>query len=340
MSASNPSFLLVVATHNRPSGLKALLSALRPQVEENTHRRMVVVNDGTHDTVYESVVAPHRAWLDYKVLEKNCGPGGARQYGCDGSDEDYIIFTDDDCVPPPWWLDRAEALAQTYPTIDLFSGRGRRSMPTHKGMRGDYQKWSQIGLSAEIFEADLHLVPTAVMMVRRSAFDDVGGFSDVMKGAAEDRRLTQDIMLQGCSFLDDPFWTTTHHAVSSPLQIWRRMYGYGKGNTQQSLIQKNDAMRPIRSHFDLGWDQSFIEMYRRSFAVGFSSEALVVFFIRLISVIAYRKGAKNAQIHLEHPSGPSKDLPWRPEHSVAELVVEGAADWHNSFRAWRQSQAN
>ena len=337
---TEPSFLIVVATHSRGAKLEGLLEALRPQVEGHPGRRMVVVNDGSHSGDYDAVMAPHLGWLDYRVLEKNRGPGLARQHGCEGAREDLIIFTDDDCVPPPWWLDRAQALARTLPTVDLFAGEGCISAPTHGGLRGVYQRCSQFKLAPTILNRRLDCVPTAIMMVRREAFEAAGGFAPDFIGASEDQNLTHRIMSLGCMLAYDPYWVTVHHSVSTFGEYWRRFYGYGRGNAHHFAKEEHSDRKGL---FDF-YLADGKRIYRNIFD-GFpwgdlNSESIGKFIFHLLRVVAQRRGFKKSwPEYLEkYHTGPIAAP--EPGHWISPMVVEGANLWKQSFRDWRRSQAD
>ena len=176
-----PTFRVIVASYRRPQGLATLLQALRPQVEPQPHRHLVVVNDGSHDAGYDAVLGDQHDWFDYRTLSENRGPAGARQHGATDASEDFLIFTDDDCEPPPGWLDRAEALVSTYPTADLFGGAGRVAAQADGRPMSAFQRVLQIRLRPAYFNNRLLCVPTAIMMVRRASFEAAGGFDEARR---------------------------------------------------------------------------------------------------------------------------------------------------------------
>ncbi|VAW19031.1 hypothetical protein MNBD_ALPHA09-2264 [hydrothermal vent metagenome] len=336
--SAEPSFLIVVATYKRGAKLTGLLQALRPQVEGHPRRRMVVVNDGTHSGDYEAVMAPHLGWLEYRVLEQNRGPGLARQHGCEGATEDLIIFTDDDCVPPPWWIDRAEALARTLPTVDLFAGEACKSAPTHGGLRGVYQICSQIRLASILANQRVVCVPTAVMMVRRGAFEDAGGFTAEFSRLAEDTDLTHRIMSLGCALAQDPAWVTVHHSVATIGQYWRRLYGYGKGNARHFAKQKYSDRKIPFDYYLADWRKFYRKFFRHFPREDINSSSIGHFAFRLLRTVAERRGFKqNWPRYLEkYHTAPIS--PPEPGHWVAPMVIDGASSWNRSFNDWRQSQ--
>ena len=104
-STHDVSLCVVIPTYRRPFGLDRLLAALEPQVTGRPDRQVVVVNDGSHDDAYAKVVERFQPMIDYVALPRNRGGGAARNVGARKVTGGYLVFTDDDCIPPSHWLD-------------------------------------------------------------------------------------------------------------------------------------------------------------------------------------------------------------------------------------------
>jgi GT2 family glycosyltransferase len=107
---------VVVATHNRPRRLAAMLAALRAQ--ERPADEVVVVDDGsTAETAAVLGAELERAELPLRVIRRDRagGPAIARDQGWRASEAPLIAFTDDDCAPAPEWLAELERAADAEP---------------------------------------------------------------------------------------------------------------------------------------------------------------------------------------------------------------------------------
>ena len=124
-STQEVSLSVVIPTYRRASSLHRLLTALEPQVTGKPGYRVVVVNDGSHDDAYAKVVDRFRSMIDYVALPQNRGRGAARNAGVRKATGRYLVFTDDDCVPPPHWLDWLVADLQKYPYAAVVAGPTR-----------------------------------------------------------------------------------------------------------------------------------------------------------------------------------------------------------------------
>src|SRR3982074_1756325 len=107
-----PEVSVVVASHDRPARLAALLEALRAQELGRDAFEVVVVDDGSAPGTAAVLDAErNRGELDLVVLrhERARGPAAARNAGWRRARASLIAFTDDDCRPPPHWRPRAAA---------------------------------------------------------------------------------------------------------------------------------------------------------------------------------------------------------------------------------------
>lgn len=104
MSKHRLDFSVIVPTFNRPSQLSACLSALEALRYERDRLEVIVVDDGSVESV-EGVVARHRDRLDVSVIrQENRGPAAARNHGAEHAGGKWLAFTDDDCLPEAGWL--------------------------------------------------------------------------------------------------------------------------------------------------------------------------------------------------------------------------------------------
>jgi GT2 family glycosyltransferase len=92
---------IVIPTFNGVSRIGNCLDALLKQVA-GRDVEILVVNDGSTDDT-ATVVA---SYLGVRLLtQANAGPAAARNLGASEARGGILLFTDDDCVPVPGWLD-------------------------------------------------------------------------------------------------------------------------------------------------------------------------------------------------------------------------------------------
>lgn len=224
---SGPTFRIVVPTYKRPDDLKSFLEALVPQIRDRSNVFLTVVNDASHSPEYEAVLVPHRDHVDYKVSPENGGPGAARKFGTEGATEDYLVTTDDDCIPPPHWTAQMIALAELNPTIDVIAGK--ISFAETEGtnfVERYYQNLVDVS-GASHSHYGILTVPTPCAIIRRRAFEQAGGFDPEFR-VGEDSMLTYALFNSGATFMFDDAWLTSHKSENSISTELKRWFGYGR----------------------------------------------------------------------------------------------------------------
>lgn len=105
------SISIVVPTYKRPALLKRCLDMLVMQVFPASEYEIIVVSDGTDSSTKTMIDSTYKGPNDkqlikYIELSSNRGPAAARNEGWKCAAGRLIAFTDDDCVPCTYWLQR------------------------------------------------------------------------------------------------------------------------------------------------------------------------------------------------------------------------------------------
>lgn len=229
--ASRLRLSVAISTFKRPAGLARLLAALRPQVEGRPGREIVVVNDGSHDTAYENVARSCANVISYHALPENAGVARARNESAARASGAYLVFTDDDCEPPPFWLDWLEARLDANPELDVVIGT---TLPLYsqqprffERVNGHYELLPQPrGTPAA------PLFATANVAIRRALLERVGGFGfrDAFTGAGEDTELASRLIAGGARTVVDYDWFVRHDVCDGLTVQMRRYWRYGYAN--------------------------------------------------------------------------------------------------------------
>ncbi|MFC4016956.1 glycosyltransferase family 2 protein [Micromonospora sp. GCM10011542] len=192
---------VVVATRNRR---EQLLSTL------GRHTAPVILVDNGSDDGTPAAVA--RAFPAVRVvrLGGNAGAGAARNIGVHLAETPFVAFADDDSYWAPGALDRAVALLRRHPRTGLLAGRvlvGReqRLDPTSAAMAG-----APLGTAPGApGPAVLGFLACAVVL-RRRAFEEVGGFAERLRTYGEEALLAMDLAAAGwlLAYVDE---VVAHH---------------------------------------------------------------------------------------------------------------------------------
>jgi mycofactocin system glycosyltransferase len=172
---SPPDVTVVVPVKDRPDGLAATLEALAPCAP------VLVVDDGSGDAAaIGRVAARHGAGLIR--LETNRGPAAARDAGWRRASTDLVAFVDAECRPVAGWL---SALAPYFddPGVGAVAprvsprgpgGTPKRRLHAYEATRSPLDMGDRPALVGPA--SRVRYVPTAVLVVRRSALEAIGGF--------------------------------------------------------------------------------------------------------------------------------------------------------------------
>lgn len=156
-----PTFSVIVPTRgNRPS-LGILLGSLDRQTLARDRWEVWISFDGSAPDP-ALVEAIGRRGFGVVAEPRRAGPGAARNRAARRARGSYLAFTEDDCDPEPTWLERAAARLDRDPAVDVLLGE--TTLPDGSPARrpdGDHP----------------HYLPTN-LVVRRSAFESVGGYDE------------------------------------------------------------------------------------------------------------------------------------------------------------------
>ena len=234
---------VLVATHGRPQGLRRLLAALRPQIQDHPERNVVVVNDGSHDAAYAEVAAEFADVIDYTPLPKASALGEVRNAAVIRSRGAYVVFTDDDCEPPPWWLDWLAARLSVHPEIDVVIGT---TMPLWNKRSFRERLEGEWFLPQPTYFGRWHVFITANVAIRADVLREVGGFLPALQ-VGEDTELCIRLHRAGARFLIDEQWWVKHE-VGKPISALARRYrAYGEARSRIGSISSVEVTTRLSS---------------------------------------------------------------------------------------------
>jgi glycosyltransferase involved in cell wall biosynthesis len=163
---------VVIPTYKRPALLVKCVQALCEQTFDKHEYEIIVVSDGP-DTETEKALkkCSQQLWpaIRYVPLPKKKGPAAARNLGWKQARAGFIAFTDDDCLPDPFWL---SSLWQAWsrmdkPSMVAFAGKITVPLPSHPT---DYERNTANLETAEFVTANCACTKQALIGVR--GFDE------------------------------------------------------------------------------------------------------------------------------------------------------------------------
>lgn len=220
---SNPNVSVVVPTRNRGSVLRENAQAILSQDYDDYE--VVYCDDGsTDDTaeILERLASESDGRLRF-VGGEGCGPGPARNAAVDEARGAFILFTDDDTVPPADWISSMMKRREAHGCDALSGGFAPVSM------EGPIEQYLHYRM-AIIFGGTPKIVRAAPMMnflIARDLFLNVGGFRHDTLEALEDWDFCHKLGEAGLTIQYDPASTVLHHYQNEWEPAKKRMRATG-----------------------------------------------------------------------------------------------------------------
>lgn len=173
---------IIIPTHNRAESLRSAIESILPLRDEADFEFVIVDNNSTDDT--RRVVESYAPLARY-VFEGNTSFTMARKAGADNAAGDVLLYLDDDVLVRPGSLKRIAEVFSQHADCGLVAGRidpkyTQPPPPWALECQKAFNGWSLFNEEAipEV-RSDFQRVPAAagpMMAIRRTAYDQVGGF--------------------------------------------------------------------------------------------------------------------------------------------------------------------
>ncbi|MFL6230757.1 MAG: glycosyltransferase [Pyrinomonadaceae bacterium] len=235
------SFSIIVPTYQRHAQLARCLATLARLDYPRERCEVVVVDDGSEPGVDEVVEQFHER-LDLKLLaQANAGPAAARNRGARAARGEFLIFTDDDCLPAQDYL-RALAARLCAAPAALVGGR------TVNALAGNpYSATSQLIIDVvyDYYNGDgagddggartrdggaraARFFASNNFAVGAAQFHAAGGFDERFR-CSEDRDFCDRWLARGGEMTYAPEAVVQHAHALDAGSLWRQHFGYGRG---------------------------------------------------------------------------------------------------------------
>lgn len=200
----NPTISIIIAIFNRKDELFELLNSLCFQTDKDFE--VIIVDDGSLIPLLPTVELFHDR-LNIQFFRKtNSGPGLTRNYGAKRAKNDWLVFVDSDVIVEKNYIENIKKNIVKTP-CDAFGGADK----AHKGFNL-MQKAISYSMTSVFTTGGIRGSKKAVskfqprsfnMGVKKSAFEKVGGFSEMRIG--EDPDLSMTLWENGftTAFFDD-----------------------------------------------------------------------------------------------------------------------------------------
>jgi GT2 family glycosyltransferase len=252
-TAPGASVTLIVCTRDRPADLARCLDALA--ASSRTPDETIVVDNSPRTPAARDVVGA-RPGVRY-VLAPEPGLSRARNAGVANSTGELIVFTDDDAIVTPTWLERL---------IAPFADDGVEAV-TGQVLPAELETPAQVvferlgGLGRGFHRRDYgydwytshrrHGVPVwtigagASMGLRRSALARLGGFDERLgpgaAGCNDDSEMWYRILASGGRCVYEPSAVVWHRHRREMADLQAQLYAYMRGHVTALLVQHEET---------------------------------------------------------------------------------------------------
>ncbi|MBO0856607.1 MAG: mycofactocin biosynthesis glycosyltransferase MftF, partial [Nocardia sp.] len=208
---SNGDVSVVVPVKDNPGGVARVLAATGDVAAR------IVVDDGSAEPLTEAAVRH----------DVSRGPGAARNSGWRAAGTELVAFVDSDVIPDPGWLDTLLPLFED-PAVAAVAPRVRTLAEGRLGRYETRRSSLDMGGDPAVVAPGgrISYVPTAALIIRRSALEAVGGFDESLR-YGEDVDLIWRLTNGGAQVRYQPE-SVVRHAPRAKLAAWlRQRYHYG-----------------------------------------------------------------------------------------------------------------
>lgn len=250
MPEPTPDISVVVPVYNQARLLRRLLDSFE-RLENAEAVEIILVDDCSTDDTPDVVAQWTRKALPFPVeyvrLEKNGGPGRARNTGIERARAPVVAFTDSDCVVTPGWLVN---LGRKLDGDARIGGVGGKVLPLADAtMAARYYVFNR---SLEPPVSRQYLV-TCNCCYLRQALLEAGAFTgDIRTPGGEDIAASILMWKRGWRFEYDAEAVIYHDFRDNLFNFYKtwRNYGYGCGLVAHRLLSDGE-MHPERGIYDV-----------------------------------------------------------------------------------------
>jgi glycosyltransferase involved in cell wall biosynthesis len=249
---------VVIGTFNGERSLSAALDALEAQVTEFTYE-VLVINDASTDT---TALIANRPSVRLINLEVNQGHGHTLNVGLAEARGEFMAMMDDDCVPPPQWIEQLGLAWNSVSTDVTMIGGSVEPFETntynrryvafrrplkHQELEIDENAGLWTRFLYQFSPPKMRPEPRSVyytvganMSVRTSAAREAGGFTD-LRGSGEEESLARSLRAK---YGPDtvrlfPDIVMYHNFETSLGDTLRRSRSYGRTNGREWVTDRD-----------------------------------------------------------------------------------------------------
>jgi len=200
---------IIIPTYQRNQDLYKCLDCIRSCIENEAiidqNRIETIVSDDARDPALKREIRAHYPWVRY-LNGPQKGPAANRNNGAKEATGEWLIFTDDDCLPQHQWLD---SFFGSFDQAEVLEGKTIADRPQQR-----LDEESPINVSGG-------LLWSCNFAIKKSLFTEIGGFDEDFPHAAMedvDFRIRLQKMAIPIQFVDAVIihpWRIQHNFINA-----------------------------------------------------------------------------------------------------------------------------
>ncbi|MFL1453591.1 glycosyltransferase [Marinobacter sp. GN3S48] len=239
---------VLIPAYNEERDIKKCLDSIKHQDYRSDQFEVIVIDNGSSDATKQIAVDAGVQVVDAKSMLI----GGVRNEGARLSKGDVLAYLDADCVAPPDWLSNGVSLLIGSDSVGAVGGRCSVA---------DNATWIQRAWgwkNPESTEKQVDILSTASFFLKKSIFNEVGGFNETLT-AGEDTEISMKIIKSGRILILSPSVDVIHLGYPSSMSSFFR----------RQIWQSTDYLRTIKNKKDLVF--LLVHFFLASFFIGLVS---------------------------------------------------------------------
>lgn len=173
---TNLLFSIIIPTYKRNDLLALCLQRLQPGAQSlEAHLYEVIVTDDAADPATKQLLQTAFPWAKYTAGPQR-GPAANRNHGARLATGQWLVFTDDDCLPDAQWLQAYSEAIRAHPECRAFEGA---ILPDDWALLKKDMAECPVNTTGGCFWS-------ANIMLAQSFFEQLGGFDEQFTIAAQE----------------------------------------------------------------------------------------------------------------------------------------------------------
>jgi len=249
MSSMKPEpqlFSIIIPTYNRSRKIVSCLEGISRINYPHHSFEVIVVDDGSRIPVQSLIASFYKKMNLTVITQKKAGPSMARNVGAKYAKGDFLVFTDDDCMPSQYWLQKL-SLRFKSSMGHVVVGRSVNFL-----VENIFDTVSQMPI--EYLHAYYNQNPDQARFVNSNNmslptkdFRAVGGFDTGFSNAGgEDREFCENLRYHGYRIIYAPEVIVYHFHGLTFSSFCRQHFNYGRGAFLFRQISYLNRRRLIR----------------------------------------------------------------------------------------------